>query len=192
MSSTRTAVLPLTSPMTYPISATCWAGRSLSRIASSAPTLEANFLLSLTRPASGATTTRSVSPRSSKYCVSMNSAVMWSTGLRKKPWIWPACRSIVSTRSAPADSSMRATRREEIGSRRADRLLEAAVDLAVGERLERDRAEVDPQLVGDLRRQLGVRAPREEHEALVVVDREARGHCRLHLDAHDNSQSTRG
>ena len=50
----------------------------------------------------------------------MNSAVMWSTGFWKKPWIWPACRSIVSTRSAPAASSIRATRRAEIGSRGAD------------------------------------------------------------------------
>ena len=55
-----------------------------------------------------------------KCWVRMNSAVMWSTGLEKKPWIWPACRSIVSTRSAPARSSMRATRRAEIGSRGAD------------------------------------------------------------------------
>jgi len=42
---------------------------------------------------------------------------MWSTGIVKKPWIWPACRSIVSTRSAPASCSMSATRRAEIGSR---------------------------------------------------------------------------
>ena len=42
---------------------------------------------------------------------------MWSTGIVKKPWIWPACMSIVSTRSAPASWSMSATRRPEIGSR---------------------------------------------------------------------------
>ena len=42
---------------------------------------------------------------------------MWSTGIVKKPWIWPACRSIVSTRSAPASWSMSATKRAEIGSR---------------------------------------------------------------------------
>ena len=59
-------------------------------------------------------------PRSSKYCVSMIIAVMWSTGMEKKPWIWPAWRSIVRTRSAPAASSMRATRRAVIGSRGAD------------------------------------------------------------------------
>ena len=39
---------------------------------------------------------------------------------RKKPWTWPACRSIVSTRSTPAVSSMSATRRAVIGSRGAD------------------------------------------------------------------------
>ena len=54
------------------------------------------------------------------YCVSIDIAVMWSTGFWKKPWIWPAWRSIVSTRSAPATSSARATRREEIGSRPID------------------------------------------------------------------------
>ena len=42
---------------------------------------------------------------------------MWSTGIVKKPWIWPACRSIVSSRSTPASWSMSATRRPEIGSR---------------------------------------------------------------------------
>ena len=66
-------------------------GRPLSRIARSAPSFEANFLLSFTRPASGATTTRSFRPRSRKCCVRMKIAVMWSTGLEKKPWIWPAC-----------------------------------------------------------------------------------------------------
>ena len=45
---------------------------------------------------------------------------MWSTGFWKKPWIWPAWRSIVRTRSAPTASSTRATMRAEIGSRGAD------------------------------------------------------------------------
>ena len=89
-------------------------------MASSAPTFSANFLASFTRPASGETMTRSSSCMSRKYWLSMNIAVMWSTGLEKKPWIWPACRSMVSTRSAPAVSSMRATRRAEIGSRPID------------------------------------------------------------------------
>ena len=45
---------------------------------------------------------------------------MWSTGLRKKPWTWPACRSIVRIRSTPAVSSSWATSRAVIGSRSAD------------------------------------------------------------------------
>ena len=35
----------------------------------------------------------------------------------KKPWIWPACRSIDSTRSTPAAVIRSATRRAEIGVR---------------------------------------------------------------------------
>ena len=50
----------------------------------------------------------------------MNSAVMWSHGFWKKPWIWPECRSMVRIRSIPADSSIRATSRALIGSRGAD------------------------------------------------------------------------
>jgi hypothetical protein len=38
-------------------------------------------------------------------------------GDREEALIWPACRSIVSTRSTPASWSMSATRRAEIGSR---------------------------------------------------------------------------
>src|SRR6476646_3910406 len=34
---------------------------------------------------------------------------MLSTGMSKKPWIWSACRSIVSTRATPTDVSMFAT-----------------------------------------------------------------------------------
>jgi hypothetical protein len=45
---------------------------------------------------------------------------MWSTGIRKKPWICPACRSIVSTRSTPAASSTSARSFAVIGSRGAD------------------------------------------------------------------------
>jgi hypothetical protein len=53
---------------------------------------------------------------------------------------------------------------EDVGA--ADRLLVAAVDLAVGERLERDAAEVDAELVRDPAGQLGVRAAREQHQRL--------------------------
>ena len=209
-------------------------------------------MASFTRPASGETTTRSSSRRSAKYWVSMNSAVMWSTGLEKKPWIWPAWRSIVSTRSAPPDSSARATRRAEIGSRgdgllvlarvaeprrhrdhavgggadrrvdhqqqlhqrvvgrhaeprvaagrlddedvgAADRLLVAAVDLAVGERLERHAAEVDPQLAADPGRQLGVRAAREQHQPLAVGELERGGREGVGIQrAHRSAECTRG
>ena len=145
---------------------------------------------------------------------------MWSTGIVKKPWIWPAWRSIVSTRSAPASWSMSATRRAEIGSRgfafrscraygksgmtavirfadasfaawimnmqlhqvpvdrlaarldeehvgAADRLEVAAVRLAVRERLELDVAELDAELLGDLPREIGMRAAGEDHEPLL-------------------------
>src|SRR6266480_4152208 len=34
---------------------------------------------------------------------------MLSTGMSKNPWIWSACRSIVSTRATPTDASMFAT-----------------------------------------------------------------------------------
>ena len=51
---------------------------------------------------------------------------------------------------------------EDVGA--ADRLLVADIDLAVRERLQLDVAELDVELVGDLLRQDGVRAPREEHQ----------------------------
>ena len=87
--------------------------------ANSASSISANRTATLARPASGATDTTPspVKPRSRKWRPNSGSAVMWSTGTVKKPWIWPACRSIVSTRSAPASWSMSATRRPEIGSR---------------------------------------------------------------------------
>ncbi len=54
------------------------------------------------------------------YWVSIGIAVMWSSGTSKKPWTWPAWRSMVRTRSTPTDSSALATIRAEIGSRGAD------------------------------------------------------------------------
>ena len=42
-----------------------------------------------------------------------------SVGMSKKPWIWPACRSMVSTRSAPARVIRLATSLAEIGVRAA-------------------------------------------------------------------------
>jgi hypothetical protein len=48
-----------------------------------------------------------------------------------------------------------------------DALVEACVDLAVGEGLEQHAAQVDAQLLGDLLAEHGVAASREDHEALL-------------------------
>ena len=78
--------------------------------------MELMFMLQAAKLASAKRIT-AVIPMSRKCREKSGSAVMWSTGMLKKPWICPACRSIVSTRSAPASCSMSATRRAEIGSR---------------------------------------------------------------------------
>jgi hypothetical protein len=59
---------------------------------------------------------------------------------------------------------------EHVGA--ADRLLIAAIDLAVGERLQGRRPKFDGELGGDVRGELRRRAAREQHQPLVVVDRE--------------------
>ena len=56
---------------------------------------------------------------------------------------------------------------EDVGA--ADRLLVAAVDLAVGERPQVDLAEVDVELLGDLRGELAGGAAAEDHQPLRVV-----------------------
>ena len=85
------------------------------------PTLRAKLRATLTRPASGLTITSSSSNCwSMNHWVSIGIAVMWSTGTSKKPWTWPAWRSIVRTRSVPTASSILATTRAEIGSRGSD------------------------------------------------------------------------
>ena len=61
---------------------------------------------------------------------------------------------------------------EEVGA--ADRLLEAAVDLAVREGPGGDAAERDAELLGDAVRERRVGAPRDHHQALVVLDGERR------------------
>ena len=74
-----------------------------------------------TRPASGETiTSSSVEFWSTNHWVSIGIAVMWSTGTWKKPWTWPAWRSMVRTRSTPTPSRHLATMRAVIGSRGAD------------------------------------------------------------------------
>ena len=75
-----------------------------------------------------------------------------------------------SSMSSSLMSSARRLHDEQVGA--AHVLLVARVDLAVGERLELDAAEVDVELVGDPRREGGVAAPREEHEPLA-----RRGHA---------------
>ena len=102
--------------------ASLWLGRSLEMIAKFVSSISANFLASFVRPTSADTTT-TLSPsiaRSRKCCANIGSAVMWSTGPSKKPCTWPACRSIVSTRSMPAVCISDATRRAVMGSRGAD------------------------------------------------------------------------
>ena len=185
------------------------------------------------------------------HWVSIGIAVMWSTGTWKKPWTWPAWRSMVRTRSTPTPSRHLATMRAEIGSRgadflswraypyqgrtamircaeapwaasiivsssirasfgvipsglvgagrldeedvrAADRLLVAAVDLAVGEGLQRHLAEVEAELAGDLGGQVHRAAAAEDHHLLRVVVVDAGAHLRALLDhAHAVLSSSR-
>jgi hypothetical protein len=46
-------------------------------------------------------------------------AYRWSNGMLKKPWIWPACMSIDTTRVTPAASMRSATSFAVIGDRDA-------------------------------------------------------------------------
>ena len=87
-----------------------------------------------------------------------------------------------------ARARVAARRLDDEDVRAAHRLVVAAVDLAVGEGLERDGAEVDAELARDPVRQLGVRAAGDDHEPLVVLElqRGARGGAgiqRAHLVA---------
>ena len=80
---------------------------------------------------------------------------------------------------------------EHVGA--AHRLLVAAVDLAVGERLERHGAELHAELRGDLGGQLRVGAPRDQHQSLVVLDAEiGRRHGTRLQDAHPARECTPG
>jgi hypothetical protein len=120
MSSISTHWRPSTSPTTSRTS-TLWASvrlRRLCRKARGAPSWPAIFSAVLTRPASGATTTRSRPSQVVRMCwPSSGMAVRWSTGPSKNPWICPECRSMVISRSAPAVSSMSAISLAEMGSR---------------------------------------------------------------------------
>mgnify|MGYP003347894646 CR=1 FL=1 len=72
-----------------------------------------------------------------------------------------------------------------------DRLLEAAVDLAVGERLERDLAELDAEVLADPLGELRVRAAGEPHQpllgpALDPVARARLGHGDRRVETGEN------
>src|SRR5581483_4224972 len=107
-SSPTIATLPATRPVISVTSAASCPGRVLCVIAKPAPIISPKRTACFARPASGATeiTSSPSSPRSRKWRPKSGSAVMWSTGMLKKPWIWPAWRSIVRIRSAPASWSM--------------------------------------------------------------------------------------
>ena len=68
-------------------------------------------------PASGATTTRSPRPLAAMASHSTGRAYRSSTGMRKKPDTCGACRSSVTTRSAPAASMASAQTRARIDTR---------------------------------------------------------------------------
>jgi len=72
----------------------------------------------LIRPASGDTTASCWSPYFSwTYLLRIGSAIRWSTGPSKKPWICEVCRSTQISRFAPAVLNRSAISRAEIGSR---------------------------------------------------------------------------
>ena len=87
-SSMSTQCVPATSPTTSRTStlSASWRLRRLCRKASGQPRTPAIFSAVLTRPASGATTTRSRSWCSRMWSASSGRAVRWSTGPSKNPW----------------------------------------------------------------------------------------------------------
>ena len=121
MSSTTRQRLPATSPTMSRTSAAAppfpSGIRRLRMRARGASRCSEYFSATRTRPASGATTTTLSRWCSSTYSARIGSAVRWSTGMSKKPWICPECRSTDSTRSAPATCRRSAMRRAEMGSR---------------------------------------------------------------------------
>jgi hypothetical protein len=69
---------------------------------------------------------------------------------------------------------------QDEGIAATDGFVEADEDLAVGEVAGRLRGDADVQLLGDLLCQLGVCAPREQHQVLAIVG-PFRGHVGLPL-----------
>src|SRR3954468_23587268 len=93
---------------------------------------------------------------------------MLSTGMSKKPWIWSACRSIVSTRATPTEVSMLATTLALIATRaeRGRRSWRGAAEVA-GVAEVRDRRR-------DARRRRALeRVDHHQHFHQVVVGRRA-------------------
>ena len=94
--------------------------RRLSTMAMFMPSFWAKARARATEPTSGETTmVPSVSSANFRLKCSTKRGLprRLSTGMSKKPWIWAAWRSMVSTRSAPAEVSMLATSLAEMGSR---------------------------------------------------------------------------
>ena len=93
--------------------------RRLSTMASGASSRLASARARTTPPTSGETTITFLppSPRDWMSRTMVGAANRLSVGMSKKPWIWPACRSTVSTRSAPARVMRLATSLAEIGER---------------------------------------------------------------------------
>src|SRR3954451_7247026 len=77
---------------------------------------------------------------------------------------------------------------EDVGP--TDRLVVAAVDLTAREGLEGHAAELDAEARSDLPRKLGVGAPREQHEALVVADIDVARRPRVREHAHRGGDVT--
>ena len=91
--------------------------RRFSMMASGAPSSSAMSRARFEPPMSTATTTGLSMPIALNRSTMMGIAVSSSTGMLKKPCICPACRSIVSTRSAPAVVSRSAMSRAVMGTR---------------------------------------------------------------------------
>ena len=91
--------------------------RRLSTMASSARRRSATSRAFFAPPTSVATITGRGRLSERKYSARCGCACSSSSGMLKKPWICPAWRSIVSTRSAPATSMKFATRRAVMGTR---------------------------------------------------------------------------
>src|ERR1044072_5510980 len=116
MSSTRMQVVPATSPMTFITSESPARSRRLSMMASGALMRFASPRARTTPPTSGETTVMFAPLKRSLMSRTITGeANRLSVGMSKNPWICPACRSTVSTRSAPELVIRFATSLAEIG-----------------------------------------------------------------------------